>query len=220
MRAGWLVPGLILMLIVGLLLFIPLPYPEGHGVSQSNPLILYCPQVLPSSQSSSAYCLNGVAPFAFFWTGGSSSTWVEVVPCKNFDCSDVSKLITPTPQQVTRWGAVGTGASGSFTVWAPTNVSLLVFTNSTAGITVNVTLNSMPEFQVLWEVFAIVGMAVSLVGLMLPPHPRPKRRLGKRPAPASAPEADEEEGPPQAEGGYTEYPSPEEYGESGSPPPE
>lgn len=224
MRAGWIVPGVIMMLIMAILLYVPLPaaYTPGSSSSQclqgdiSNQcyLVLPCPSILPTSSSSS--CLAGLTPLDLSWSGGNASTWVELMPCHNPTCRDVNTTPTIRPRMPHEWSIVAWGTSGSLSTWVPTNESFAVLTNSTTAISITVVLNSMPEFHAIWGIFVLIGILLAVVGLLLPKHPRPKRRLGK-PSPKAAPRREyiREELPPDpnpepvSQEGYVPAPSEE-----------
>jgi hypothetical protein len=186
MRSGWYFPGVILMLITLVLVYVPLPYPQSATVDDEHPLILYCPQVLPTSSQSSSLCFSGQSPIDVSWSGGNATTWVQFMPCNTFSCSDINNTITPNPKVISKWGVVAEGASGTLHIAVPTNTSFIIVTNSTNYLSIQVTWNAMPEFHVLWEAFALFGMVITVVGLLLPQKPRAKAP-SNRPPPVSEP---------------------------------
>ncbi len=176
MRSSWIVPSVILLILMLIFVYVPLPYSESHGLNELHPLILFCPQVLPSSTPSPSYCLQGDAPVQISWTGGNSSTWVQVIVCKTFGCTEVSNLTSPVPHSPSLWSAVGTGGSGSINAWFPTAASMELLTNSSSGVSVTVQWNVMPEFAVIWEALTLVGLLLATIGILLPARPRTPRR--------------------------------------------
>ena len=201
MRPSWVFPAVILMLIMLLFVYVPLPYSESHEVyaygppgSGRGPLILYCPQVLPSSTPSPSYCLADTAPATITWQGGNASTWVEVIQCATFTCSDVNTTVTPNPRATYPWVMVGHGPSGTISGWEPTASSLMLLTNSTAGVLMSLSWNVMPEFNQVWQVFAVLGLLLAMVGILLPAKPRAGRKR-RRPSRSPEPEEDDAEGP-------------------------
>jgi hypothetical protein len=201
MRNGWIVPGVILMLIMLIFVFVPLPYPQSSTVSSDHALVLYCPQVLPSSSPSSSYCFPGQAPITFDWSGGNASTWVEVLPCHTFYCKDINNTFTGLPLASSTWDAVGNGASGSIDLTVDTNASIMILTNSASPVSMDVTWNAMPEFNVLWESFALFGMIITVIGILIPPK-------NASPPPKSKP--DEDQHPYSVQLQETEYSYPQE----------
>ncbi len=190
MRPGWTVPAVILLMLMLTFIYVPLPYSQTFSLyasgpvgSSRGPVILYCPQVLPSSTPSPSYCLPASAPATVSWTGGNASTWVEIVQCSTFTCQDYNASPTVGPRLAYPWYAVGRGPSGTLSVWLPTASSVMLFTNSTTGVSVTFSWNVMPEFTVIWELFAVLGLILGMVGTLLPPRPRRSRKPRRVPPP-------------------------------------
>ena len=209
MRNGWIIPGVILMLIMFIFVFVALPYPESSSVKSDHALVLYCPQVLPAGTPSSTLCFPGQAPITFSWSGGNATTWVEVIPCHTFYCSDIDWNNTGSPVPTSNWNAVGYGSSGSISLTVDTNISLLIVTNNVAGVSLDVTWNAMPEFFLLWEIFALFGMIIAVVGLLLP---------AKVPSSPYVSQGDEDQHPYSVQLSQSDYTYPQES--TGPVPPE
>lgn len=172
MREGFLLPGVVLLVLMALFAFVPLPYPASGSVNSTGSLVVH-PPAFPYSQAT---------PLSLQWSGGNSTTWVEIIPCAISSCSDVrpSGPTAAKPSTPQHWAGLGFGASGAFTIWVPTNASLLVLTNSSSALSITVTWNEMPEFGFVWTILLLVGVLLTIPGMFLPEKGSPRghhRRL-------------------------------------------
>lgn len=171
MRDGWVFPGVVLMVLMLLFAFVPLPSPASGSATNVRPLMVNPP----------TFELSGNSPITVQWSGGNAKAWVEVLPCSNAKCTNVNSNVSTKPSPATSWSAVGYGSSGTFNVWAPSNATLVILTNSVSVISVSVTWNEMPEFHLFWEILALVGILISVIGILLPAShlPRGANRTGR-----------------------------------------
>ncbi len=171
MREGLLFPGVVLLVLMIVFAFAPLPNAPTGTVSQNYPLIVH-PPAFPYSEQT---------PISLQWTGGTGNTWVQVLPCAQSNCSDV-KPRTAVTEPIAVYGpsALGNGSQGALTIWVSTTESLLIVTNSSVSLSVTVTWNEMPEFGLLWEILTVVGILLAIGGMVLPERGAPRghgRRL-------------------------------------------
>lgn len=174
MREGFLFPGVVLLVLMVLFVFVPLPYP-AQGTVSNNSALRVGPPSFPYSAST---------PISISWSGGQGNTWLQVVPCHQGNCGDIKAIIgnnpTNTPVPVSGWEVFGYGGSGAFTVWVPTNQSLMIVTNLPAQLSITVTWDEMPEFSLFWEILTVVGVLLAVGGIVLPEAGAPRghhRRL-------------------------------------------
>lgn len=173
MHENMLFPGVVLLVLMIIFSFTPLPVSSSPGtVSNLGTLTTKAP-ALPYS---------GPAPLTITWSGGlGPSVWVAVLPCPSSGCTSLEpKPPVLSPPPTSGVFGIGNGTSGSFTIWAPTTGSLLILTNSTSEVTVTVTWNEMPELNLIWEVLGVVGVLLAIGGIVLPEKGSPRghhRRL-------------------------------------------
>ena len=177
MRNAWLVAGAILLAAMVLVLFLPLPSTSSAEIDQLNGLVIGPPS-FPRSQAT---------PLSVSWTNASPFTFVELVPCPSYGCSSLaaSPPTSPTPRGA--WSVVASGASGGLSLSAPTNVSYLLLTNSSAPILVQVTWSEFPELSFGWEILGLLGIPFLVAGILLPEAGilRGAARRKARPAPSA-----------------------------------
>lgn len=171
MRDGWVFPGVILMLLMLIFAFVPLPSSASGEASELKSLMVNPP----------SFELSGSGPLVVQWSGGNGNTWIQVLPCSNTACTNVNTHINGTPQAPVSWSAQGYGGSGTFSFWAPTNATMIVLTNSVTVLSITITWNEMPEFHLFWEILALVGILLAVVGILLPAShlPRGTARTGR-----------------------------------------
>ncbi|MDE1819296.1 MAG: DUF835 domain-containing protein [Euryarchaeota archaeon] len=170
MREGLLFPGVVLTVLMILFAFAPLPNAPSGQVSSARALTVK-PPAFPYSEET---------PISVSWNGGNASTFLEIIPCLDSNCSAGPKAPVTAPLTVNGGAVVANGSSGGFTVWVSTTLSLLIVTNSLAPLSVTVTWNEMPEFGLLWEILTVVGILLTIGGMVLPEHGAPRghhRRL-------------------------------------------
>ncbi len=175
MREGLLFPGVVLLVLMVIFSFVPLPNSPSSTVSQDYPLVVQ-PPAFPYSEDT---------PVTVQWSGGlTANTWIQVVPCPSGSCANVkptsAQLPLLYPIQVPGTTAIGNGTAGSLTIWVTTTTSFLLLTNSTSALTVTVTWNEMPEFGFLWEILTVIGILLTIGGMVLPEKGAPRghhRRL-------------------------------------------
>jgi hypothetical protein len=176
MRESFLFPGAVLLILMVIFTMIPIPVPQPTSVASNSPLRVG-PPALPYSENT---------PITYQWSGGTASTWIQILPCQQANCNDIRSQVTAQgnythkPLIVATWSALGYGAQGSLTIWVPTNQTMMVVTNDANAVSLEVTWNEMPELSLFWEILTIIGILLCIAGMVLPAHGAPRghqRRL-------------------------------------------
>jgi hypothetical protein len=148
MRKGLFVVGLVL-LIIGIAAA-GLTFQQSQSVS------------VPQSPNASVVTLGSVTDgsMTFSWSGGSSTTWVNVSECADSSCSSFTSTV-----------AAGHGASGSSTFSVGGGDTDEIYTNS-PGVTGTVQIDGFVILTFIGIVLAGLGAFLLIVGVLA----RPKMR--------------------------------------------
>jgi hypothetical protein len=155
MRAGWIVVGVVLLLVGAVLLFVPVIPQTNEVVSSSADIPFYAASV-------SGYSLTGSVPVAVTWTS-SASTTVAAAVCSG-SCTNTSQISGVTYQ---------TGTSGSFTLNQPNGGSIVMGEESSGNGTVSVTFKITSALSTVGSLLVVVGIIALLVGIVAGRKPKP-----------------------------------------------
>lgn len=163
MRIGWVVVGIVLLLIGAVLLFVPVVPQANETVSSSSSTPYYAANV-------TGFSLTGNIPVAVSWsTSGNASVSIIAGACTS-SCQSLSQVSSLTFQN---------GTSGSFTLNQPDGGSIVMGVASSGSS--NVTFKISTALTTVGTILAIVGILLLIVGIVL----RKKSKGSASPAPAT-----------------------------------
>ncbi len=151
MRIGWLVAGVVLLVIGAVMLFVPLVPQGSQTVQASSSAPFYAGNV-------SGFSLTGNIPVSVSWT---ATTGVEVVAAAcsaQCDSGNIASLSDLTIQN---------GTSGSFTLNQPNGGSIImgIATSSSGGA--QATFKVTTALSTVGTILVVVGIVLVIVGVVL-----------------------------------------------------
>jgi uncharacterized membrane protein len=176
MRIGWVVVGVVVILIGAALLFVPLEPQANQTADSSSSTPYYVASV-------SGFSLTGSIPIAVSWTtNGSTPVDVVAAACSG-TCQSISQVSGITSQN---------GTSGSFALNQPDGGSVLMGVVYSGHPGVTVTFKITTALTTIGTILVVVGILLLIVGLVL------RKKSGAAPAAAPATPTSETTNPPRS----------------------
>jgi hypothetical protein len=149
MRIGWVIVGVVLLIVGAALLFVPVTPQPNQTVSSSSDLPYYAASV-------SGFSLTGTMPVAVTWTSSGPTVSVVAGACSS-TCNNQSQVSSLTSQS---------GASGSFTLNQPNGGSILMGVLYAGSGVANVTFKITTALTTVGTILVPIGIILLIVGVV------------------------------------------------------